>query len=189
MACHGRNSKIRHSSHTILFYVLLIFFVFSTSQALPPFKIFPAIDDSGPMKIEVTVTIRAEVPPENYGANVCVKIPLPRCTSGVFCQVIGTVPEGQSAEYVGNEKRVIWNIKKFVGGTSLTLKCKVTLSQAATTLIKKEVGPISMNFEIPMYNVSRLNVRYLRIAETTKNYDPFRWVRYVTQSSSYVCRL
>lgn len=47
-----------------------------------------------------------------------------------------------------------------------------------------------MNFEIPMYNVSRLQVQYLKIANPLgkKNYNPYRWVRYVTQSSSYVCR-
>lgn len=45
-----------------------------------------------------------------------------------------------------------------------------------------------MQFEIPMYNPSGLVVRYLRIAEN-KSYNPFRWVRYVTRSSSYVCRL
>ena len=47
-----------------------------------------------------------------------------------------------------------------------------------------------MNFEIPMYNVSRLAVQYLKIANPTNNkkYNPHRWVRYVTQSSSYVFR-
>jgi AP-4 complex subunit mu-1 len=47
-----------------------------------------------------------------------------------------------------------------------------------------------MQFEIPMYNVSRLAVQYLKIANPTgkKNYNPHRWVRYVTQSSSYVVR-
>lgn len=47
----------------------------------------------------------------------------------------------------------------------------------------------SMSFELPMYNVSNLQVRYLRIAEQAKSYKPYRWVRYVTQSNSYVCRL
>ena len=46
-----------------------------------------------------------------------------------------------------------------------------------------------MTFEIPMYNVSRLNVRYLRISETHASYNPHRWVRYITQSSSYVARI
>jgi AP-4 complex subunit mu-1 len=51
-----------------------------------------------------------------------------------------------------------------------------------------EIGPINMCFEIPMYNVSNLQVRYLRVADMV-GYTPYRWVRYVTQSSSYVCRV
>ena len=54
---------------------------------------------------------------------------------------------------------------------------------------RKEIGPVSMSFEIPMYNVSNLQVRYLRISEQHKSYNPYRWVRYVTQASSYVCRV
>lgn len=46
-----------------------------------------------------------------------------------------------------------------------------------------------MNFEIPMYNISNLQVRYLRIMEEAKSYNPYRWVRYVARSSSYICRL
>ena len=34
-----------------------------------------------------------------------------------------------------------------------------------------------------------LQVRYLRIAETDKGYNPHRWVRYITSSSSYVFRM
>ena len=39
---------------------------------------------------------------------------------------------------------------------------------------RKEVGPVSMSFEIPMYNVSNLQVRYLRISEQHKSYNPYR---------------
>ncbi len=35
----------------------------------------------------------------------------------------------------------------------------------------------SVSFEIPMYNVSSLTVRYLRIAEKHAAYKPYRWVR------------
>lgn len=41
---------------------------------------------------------------------------------------------------------------------------------------RKEIGPVSMSFEIPMYNVSNLQVRYLRISETHKSYNPYRYV-------------
>lgn len=148
----------------------------------------------------------------------------------------------------------------------MSLRCRVTLSQALPsnvsrshllTYLRKEIGPINLTFEIPMYNVSNLQVsflgddflhnswsenwskrvclpfvsmrlyttmyglyhpillyflcrqvRYLRISDQPGSgplasrhnligvgvvgrgsSSPFRWVRYVTQSSSYVCRL
>ena len=71
----------------------------------------------------------------------------------------------------------------------MSIRVKITLDTPVTSSHKREVGPISLGFEIPMYNVSNLQVRYLRISETHKSYNPYRWVRYITQSSSYVCRL
>ena len=48
-----------------------------------------------------------------------------------------------------------------------------------------------MNFEIPMYNCSSLQVRFLRIVENMrgKSPAPFRWVRYLCMSDSYVVRV
>ena len=50
---------------------------------------------------------------------------------------------------------------------------------------------MTLTFEVPMYNVSNLQVRYLRIPEHARHssYKYKRWVRYVTQSESYVCRI
>ena len=56
---------------------------------------------------------------------------------------------------------------------------------STAAVVKRELGPISMNFEIPTYNVSNLQVRYLRINETSKSYNPYRWVRYVTKSKYF----
>ena len=79
-------------------------------------------------------------------------------------------------------------IKKFPGGSEATLRARITLSAPSGPALRKELGPISLAFEIPNHNVSGLNVRYLRIAETHKNYQPRRWVRYVVTSNSYTCR-
>ena len=79
-------------------------------------------------------------------------------------------------------------MKKFQGGVEHAFRAKITLSAMCTAQARKEVGPVSLTFEIPMYNVSNLQVKYLRIAEQSKAYHPYRWVRYVTRSSSYVCR-
>ena len=55
--------------------------------------------------------------------------------------------------------------------------------------MRKEMGPISLSFEIPMYNVSQLQVQHLKIVERNKSYNPHRWVRCLTHADSYVCRV
>ena len=153
-----------------------------------PFRIYPSVEESGPYKIELVVLVRADIPDGNRGSNVQVRIPVPRCTSGVFIEHSAEVP-GSTSEYISSDKKVVWNIQKFVGGSEMSIRIKITVDQPVTQVIKKELGPISMGFEIPMYNVSKLQVRYLRISETHKDYNPYRWVRYITQASSFVCRL
>jgi len=158
-----------------------------TSDFRTPFRIFPFFELVSPYKVELIVKVRADIPEQNYGGNVIIQFPVPKATSSVTCDLgVGVI--GQSTEYVAKERKLIWKIKKFPGGSEQSLRAKITLTSPHTTSVRKEIGPISMHFEIPMYNPSNLQVRYLRIMEN-KNYSPFRWVRYVTRSSSYVCRL
>eukprot|EP00931_Biecheleriopsis_adriatica_P007376 TRINITY_DN108666_c0_g1_i1.p1 TRINITY_DN108666_c0_g1~~TRINITY_DN108666_c0_g1_i1.p1 ORF type:complete len:445 (-),score=99.75 TRINITY_DN108666_c0_g1_i1:33-1367(-) len=159
-----------------------------TGDFRAPFKIFPYVEQQSPHKIEVTIKLRAEIPEQNYAGNLQISCMLPKSTANVSNELQNS--SGQSAEHIPAEQKVLWNIKKFQGGTEACLKCRVTLSSpvANSQSIKREVGPVSLTYEIPMYNVSNLQVRYLRIAERHKSYNPCRWVRYVTQSSSYVCR-
>jgi AP-4 complex subunit mu-1 len=154
-----------------------------------PFKIRPSIDQVSPTRLEITITVKNDIPPDNYGANVSIKIPLPRSTATVSCDMLTPAAPGDGAEYVSNLKHVTWNIKKFNGNSEASIKIKISTDTPTTSQTNKEIGPISMNFEIPMFNVSNLQVRYLRIQDTGGKTAPFRWVRYVTQSSSYVCRL
>lgn len=158
-----------------------------TGDFRTPFRIFPFFDLQTPFKVELVIKVRADIPEQNYGGNVTIQFPVPKCTSSVVCD-LGAGVVGQSYEYDAKTRIVSWKIKKFPGGSEQNLCAKIALSQASTAMIRKEIGPISMQFEIPMYNPSNLQVRYLRILEN-KNYNPYRWVRYVTRSSSYVCRL
>jgi len=82
---------------------------------------------------------------------------------------------------------VEWSIKKMEGGSEVSLITKISLEGPNATICRKEIGPIGMQFEIPMLNVSNLQVKTLRVTEKDK-VTPHRWVRYVTQASSYVCR-
>jgi AP-4 complex subunit mu-1 len=164
-----------------------------TGEFATPFRIFPSLVEVEPTKLELSVMIRADMAHNHFGANVSVEIPVPSCTTAASCSLMTAPGTGAAqAELVGNapHKRLMWTMRKFPGGgTEQSLRAKLTLSQACTTQVRREIGPINMCFEIPMYNVSNLQVRYLRVAENMVGYTPYRWVRYVTQSSSYVCRL
>lgn len=67
---------------------------------------------------------------------------------------------------------------------------------------RKMVSPIAMKFQIDNYNVSGLDIRSLRCIDWTSQrddggsnngtyttYRPYRWVRRITRSGSYICRL
>jgi len=153
-----------------------------------PFRITPIIEETGPYKLDVVVVVRADIPEGNHGTNVVIRVPLPRATLSCTFDFPNEIP-GSNAEFNSTEKKAVWTIRKFPGGSEMVVRIKVTVDAPVTLVHKREIGPVSMGFEIPMYNVSNLQVRYLRISETHKSYNPYRWVRYITQSSSYVSRL
>jgi AP-4 complex subunit mu-1 len=161
-----------------------------TGEFPPPFRIFPSIEETEPKKVEITLLLRADMPSNHFGANVVVEMRLPKAATSASCSLISAPGTGHaSAEFVASESKIVWTMKKFTGGCEQTMRAKISLDRPCSTQIRSEIGPINMCFEIPMYNVSNLQVRYLRVAENMVGYTPYRWVRYVTQSSSYVCRL
>ena len=47
----------------------------------------------------------------------------------------------------------------------------------------------SVDFDVPMMLLSGTRIRELDIFERSEEYKPHRWVRYITQSNSYVFRM
>ena len=139
----------------------------------------------------MVVKVRADIDKKNHGSNVVVKFHVPK-SSGTVSLNLDKSKDGemknQTAEYKEKDKEVTWTIKKFQGQSEHTLVTRITLTSASTSTTRKELGPIRLNFEVPMYNASHLQVRYLRINADSK-YKSFKWVRYVTQAASYVCRV
>lgn len=150
-----------------------------------PFRIFHFIDEITPYKLDFTIRIRALFTDKQFGSNVVVKFTMPKTTTSVSFEQLTKVAN-QKTEYKDNEKLSEWSVKKFTGGSEIALKVRTSLSGPCS---QKELGQISMNFEIPMYSVSNLQIKYLRVVEPGKQTTPYRWVRYITQSSSYVCRI
>ncbi|KAH1252330.1 AP-4 complex subunit mu [Glycine max] len=159
-----------------------------TQPFKPPFRINALIEETGSLKAEVTIKVRAEFNSSINANTVLVQMPLPSFTSRVTFELEpGAV--GHTTDFKEANKRLEWGLKKVVGGSEHTLRAKLTFSQELHGNIMKEAGPVSMTFTVPMYNASRLQVKYLQIAKKSKAHNPYRWVRYVTQANSYVARL
>ena len=159
-----------------------------TNEFQPPFKVYPAIDESGPQRLDVFIKMRVDIMAKHNAHNVIMTVPLPKSTTKVSTRLGGNGGQGVSAEYKDSSKTLEWTFKKVQGETEHTLSASVSLSQAVTGSTRKEVGPINLSFHVPMLNVSGLQVRYLQVLNNATGYNPYRWVRYVTQSNSYVIR-
>mmetsp|Transcript_36411 Transcript_36411/g.91475 ORF Transcript_36411/g.91475 Transcript_36411/m.91475 type:complete len:449 (+) Transcript_36411:652-1998(+) len=162
----------------------------STGDFRPPFRLITTVDEMNPYKVEVLIRLKAEFPADKKASTLQVKIPMPQYASKVHFDLDASTKgcKSQTAEFQEKDKAVLWDMKDLVGGTERMLQMRVTLTQQAHTGISKDFGPVSLSFIIPMYNPSGLQVRYLQILEDYGKDKPYRWVRYLTQSNSYVFR-
>ncbi|XP_015885954.3 AP-4 complex subunit mu isoform X2 [Ziziphus jujuba] len=159
-----------------------------TQEFKPPFRINALIEEAGAPKAEVILKVHAEFPSSITANTISVQMPLPKYTMRASFELEpGAV--GQTTDFKQANRRLEWNLKKIVGGSEHTLRARLTFSQESHGNITKESGPVSMTFTIPMYNASKLQVKYLQIAKKSGTYNPYRWVRYVTLSNSYVARM
>ena len=175
----------------------------SANDFNPPFKVTTLIDETSNFKVGVTLKIKADFPAKHTCTGLVVKFPVPKGCLSANASLEANLPPGtQHAAYNATERQVVWQFKKVKGGAEHTLSIKISLQDERIPNVRKECGPVSLGFTIPMYNVSRLMVRYLQIGEGSKSNaassggggkgggkGPHRWVRYVTKSSSYVCRV
>jgi AP-4 complex subunit mu-1 len=158
------------------------------SERQLPFRLWPTVHALSDQKRELQLTVKADFPDKLHAVNVRVTFTLPKSVASATVQLPAAAARGtQSATYTESSRLVDWQIKKWAGGAALSLSTK--MSVGASVDLKKEMGPISMAFEIPSYNVSQLAVRHLHIIERDKSYKPHRWVRCLTHASSYCCRI
>lgn len=159
-----------------------------TQEFKPPFHVNTLIEEAGSLKAEVMLKVRADFSSTITANTVALHMPLPKYTTRVsFDLESGAV--GQTTDFKEGNKMLEWGLRKIVGGSEHTLRAKLSFSQETNMNITKESGPVSMTFTIPMYSASRLQVRYLQIVKKSRTYNPYRWVRYVTQANSYVIRI
>ncbi len=156
------------------------------SEFQPPFRIYPFVEELSNYKLQLVVKIKACFAADHSATQIAVRFAVPRQAANVTFE-IGKTPTGQEAMYDAGSKTVMWNVKRMLGGNEMALTTRISLDTPTAAACRKELGPIGMQFEIPMLNVSNLTVKTLRLVDKDKP-TPHRWVRYVTQASSYVCR-
>ena len=160
----------------------------TTRDYAPPFRVTTGIEEIGPNKVELLVKVRADFPPKNSSSGFVLLCPVPKSVLGVHFD-LGKKAQGQSVDHSPSQHHIRWVFQKIKGGEQHTLAARISLDPKASISLKRDIGPVNLQFSIPSYNVSGLQVRFLQILKDEKGYNPYRWVRYITQSDSYVCRV
>eukprot|EP00388_Colpodella_angusta_P003886 GDKJ01013351.1.p1 GENE.GDKJ01013351.1~~GDKJ01013351.1.p1 ORF type:complete len:472 (+),score=94.82 GDKJ01013351.1:41-1456(+) len=160
-----------------------------------PLRIVPSIVLMSPTRLEIIIRVRADINTQNNVSNLELNFALPSTAvdASVDCLPATLAASG---EYVSSKNSVVVMCKKLPGGQELSCCIRVTSSQPFTTLAsaKRECGPITLGFSIPMFTASNLQIKYLRIGgpyssgSGNKN-PPHKWIRYVTESNAYECRI
>nr|CCC50048.1 putative adaptor complex AP-4 medium subunit [Trypanosoma vivax Y486] len=165
----------------------LMTYTWRGGTATPPFYVVQSTELESDFHMETTIRVRASISADLTALSVTVTVPAPMSCAGASVS-LSTDAVGQQYEYKTREKVVVWSIEKFIGGTEKVCKIRFTTSTVSTAATRREVGPISMNFEIPRYTLTGLCARMLNLEERSSAYNPDRWIRNLVLANSYVFR-
>eukprot|EP00924_Labyrinthula_sp_SR-Ha-C_P007276 maker-scaffold_8-snap-gene-14.6-mRNA-1 protein AED:0.25 eAED:0.25 QI:25/1/1/1/1/1/2/74/462 len=163
----------------------------STSDFLAPFRISVRFVESSLTEITVFISVSGDFDASKTASNVILSYPIPSMEKIASISLkSGSLRaeerERENLEYKEKNDLLEWKIKRFKGGTERSFSAVIALKMDNMDgSVKKEFGPCFMKFEIPMFNVSGLVVKYLKIESSEKVQ---RWVRYLARSDSYVRR-
>eukprot|EP00924_Labyrinthula_sp_SR-Ha-C_P005231 snap_masked-scaffold_1-processed-gene-25.26-mRNA-1 protein AED:0.00 eAED:0.01 QI:0/-1/0/1/-1/1/1/0/462 len=154
----------------------------NNTKTKPLVKVDCSIDDKSSTKIELLLKLKSQFKSRSIANNVQVFIPVPvDAASPSFKTNIGTV------HYVPDKDAICWKIRQLHGMKEYLMKAQLTLP-ASTKRNKGWKKPIKVEFEIPYFTVSGIQVRYLKIVEKS-GYQALPWVRYITQNGDYQLRI
>ena len=159
---------------------------------LYPFKVYSFLSEVSSYKLEFVLKLSSTFPIEATASKVNVRFSVPKVAASVKLELAKDkgVAKLQKAEYDEGEKTVSWDIQKFEGQKQHALTAVVTLREELNSYqARKELGPVKMSFEVNNYTASSLVIKYLRIEGHGQAKPPQRWLRYITQSSSYISRV
>ncbi|KAI9593757.1 Mu homology domain-containing protein [Syncephalis fuscata] len=134
-------------------------------------------------RIEYMIKAKAQFKRRSTANNVQISIPVPDdADSPKFKTSIGTVT------YVPEKSCCIWKIKQFQGAREFYMRAHFGLPSVRDEEPDIKRPPINVQFEIPYFTVSGIQVRYLKVVEKS-GYQALPWVRYITRNGDYQLRM
>lgn len=143
-------------------------------------------------RIEYMIKTRSQFKSRSVANNVEIIIPVPPdVDSPSFKSSVGSVT------YLPDKDAIVWNIKQFHGGREYLMRAHFGLPSITASDVDPEAkkkgenswkAPIRVQFEIPYFTVSGIQVRYLKIIERS-GYQALPWVRYITANGDYQLRM
>ncbi len=147
-----------------------------------PFRLLPNIAEVSKTSLAVNLKISADFPDDKRAQNVVIKIPMPPTAASAKV----SVGKGR-AKYEPAQRALVWRISNFQGMSEFTLDAQVDLLPATREKAWTR-PPISVDFQIPMYAASGIQVRFLKVYEKS-SYQPSKWVKYLTKAGEYQVKI
>eukprot|EP00708_Paratrimastix_pyriformis_P002852 GAFH01001610.1.p1 GENE.GAFH01001610.1~~GAFH01001610.1.p1 ORF type:complete len:333 (+),score=152.89 GAFH01001610.1:379-1377(+) len=148
-----------------------------------PFRVVPVVIEHTRTRFDVRVGIGATFPESILATQVVVKIPVPPNAARAKINCIAG-----SARYEPEQHAIMWRIRNFAGRTSFTLTAQVQLLATVVEGKPWSKPPIALQFIIPMYTGSGLEVLFMNVTESKMHYVAERFVRYITRGGNYQIR-
>lgn len=151
-----------------------------------PFSVLPSVEIVNQSTVYYKITLRSLFPSNVIAKDVTMKIPVPQTTLRCDFYV-----SGGRCQYDSTEKCIVWKYSKYNGSTESTITAKAIIpstSHDLADLLRWSRPPISLKFEIVMFSNSGLVVKHLKCQEPQLNYQPVKWIKYISHSGAYEIR-
>ncbi|KAN0004258.1 hypothetical protein ACTFIZ_010406 [Dictyostelium cf. discoideum] len=170
-----------------------------------PFLVKTNLESTIRNRFDLVVTIRSNFSNKVVPNFIFVSIPVPKSTKSLT-HSLDYGSQNQKVEYKQSTQAgnlVFWSIKKLRGGMETILRIQIHVDGATSSssssnnnqqpqidvgsTLRKEIGPIGLEFSIPQFSCSTLQIKVLKMLGS--NISPIRWIRYITDSKSFVSRI
>lgn len=144
-----------------------------------------AVIEQRQTRVDYLVKARTQLKASAVANNVKIHLPvLPDVDTPKFQCSAG------KAKYVPERDEVVWHVKQFKAGRELVMRGGFGLPSLGEDAARENATkrPITVEFEVPYFTVSGLQVRFLKVVENS-GYQALPWVRYITQAGQYEIRL